>query len=179
MQLIFKLILILLCSSKIFAQEDPSNWPTPSSELIKSGFYSKERLFKYWQWKKNSLPDLFLIYNAKEIKYSEMKWGKNNFQHRFTLINFPLEFVVDNQPSKKRFAEIKILSPNAVDTINLIEPSLLITSLNEKEIRQEDICFKIENQYRNVYVIWVDKSKEISKLFKITYCRCEFENDDK
>ncbi len=177
MQLIRKLILILLFSNKVFAQEDPSTWPAPSGELIKSGFYSKERLKKYFEWKKGTLPDLFLLYDPNEIKYSELKWGKGNFQHRFTTVNFPLEFVIDNQPSRKRFAEIKSLSIHAVDTINLTEPALLIKSLYETRSNGGDICFKLENQYRNFYIVWVDKPKEICRLFKVTYCRCEFEND--
>jgi hypothetical protein len=177
MQFIHRLILILLFSNKIFAQEDPSTWPAPSGELIKGGFYSKERLKKYFEWKKGTLPDLFLLYNPNEIKYSELKWGEGNFQHRFTTVNFPLEFVIDNQPSKKRFAEIKSLSINAVDTINLTEPAILIKSLNETWTRREDICFKLRNQYRDFYIAWTDKPKEIFRLFKITYCRCEFEDD--
>lgn len=175
MQFIHRLILILLFSNKIVAQDDPSTWPAPSAELIKSGFYTKERLYKYLEWKESTLPDLFLLYNPNEIKHYELTWGKGNFQHRFQTINFPLEFVIDHQHSRKRFAEIKSLSIHAVDTIKLTEPAILIKSLNETWTRREQICFKLENQYRDFYIVWVDKPKESCRLFKVTYCRCEFD----
>jgi hypothetical protein len=180
MQLILKITLILLCSaSKIFAQEstDPSKWPPPSSELIKSGYYSKEKLYKYWQWRKNTLPDLFLLYNEKDIKFKELKWGKGNFQYRFTFTNFHLELIVDNQPSKKRYAEIKTLPINALDSITKIEPKALLSILEADNNKTKDLCFEIENQYRNVYLIIIENQREIIRLFKTTYCRCDFDSD--
>lgn len=168
------LMILLGFNAKCQKPEDPSTWPEPTAELIKNGYYTPDKLEKYWSWKKNTLPDLYIKFDEGHIKLSELKWKKNNYQYRFNLNTLSIEFVVDNQPSKRRYAEIRELNATKVDSLNVKDAVWLEVFFKEQNATQSNYCYLIDKTFKSINFIVRIQHQPI-KSYKVSYCLCDFD----
>jgi hypothetical protein len=157
---------------------DPSTWPAPTIELVNSGFYSKEKLMKYWEWKDSTLPDIFLMVDNQRIQHTELKWERVNFQHRFSFKDLGVEFIVDHQPKKNRIMSIRDVEQSYLDTLDVKNYDWLHTFFNSNSDRLDRHCHIIEALYGDVFILVKDPKKQTIKMFKTSYCVCPCEDDE-
>ncbi len=171
----FLILLILIgFSAKCQKQEDPSTWPEPTAELIKNGYYTSDKLEKYWSWKKNTLPDLYINFDEAYIKFSELKWKKNNYQYRFHYNNISIEFVVDHQPSKKRYAEIRELDSLKLGSLSPKDATWLESFFRDQNEIQSNYCYLLDRTYKSINFV-VRKQDQPIRVYKASYCLCNFD----
>ncbi|MCA2738002.1 MULTISPECIES: hypothetical protein [unclassified Microcystis] len=158
----------------------PSSWPTPTPELIMDGYYTKQKLMSYWEWKTKTLPDLYIEFNDSNGILTKLKWEKDNFQYRFNFKNLGMEFVVDHQPKKNRASNIKLVEQQFIDTLNVKDYKWLQDFLksNVDENRIDKNCETIQSLFRNIFIVTYDSKNVTGIVYKSNYCTCPCDDDE-
>jgi len=106
------MVMAFLASNILTGQDlHPSKWPKPNMENIKGGFYTKEKLMEYRKWKRETLPDLYLLFDSTYAfnKLIYLEW-EDNFQYRFNYCfeskatnTYPcIHYHIDDRPKKSQ-----------------------------------------------------------------------------
>lgn len=177
---IFLINILLICLLDACYQEDPSNWPVPSLELIESGFYTKERLIEYHKWneefRKQTLSPLYVLFDEqKERKLVNYQYGGGwNYEFKFE-IKPNLVFYVNDRPEKNKAAQISKITQDSLGRMKYIDGDWLRDYFNQNDFGTSK-CFALDMIGSEVFFLLKDPSGLNGYLvMKAEDCLEEFE----